>query len=278
MGTCLEQQTDNLEGGNCMFCGFNVKLTEQDIMAPCFVQSGRELFEQQKATACVAIHDYILDDNLLSKERIEEEWFPDFKANVFLSHSHKDEELVIAFAGWLHKLFGITTFIDSCVWGYSEALLKIIDDAFCVSRRDSAGNITYDYQKRNQSTAHVHMILNTALMKMIDSTECLMFVNTPNSILLDDVIDGTATASPWIYSELLTSRLIRHRKLSEYRQKTILEHSSRYDSLGVRYDVEMDHLVDIQQGDLLYLWENYRNKGPERVLDGLYYRRGILNA
>lgn len=278
MGTCLEQQTDNLKGVDCVFCGFNVKLTEQDIMAPCFVQSGRELFEQQKATASRAIHDYILDDNLLSKEKIEAEWFPDFKANVFLSHSHKDEELVIAFAGWLHELFGITAFIDSCVWGYSEELLKIIDDMFCVSKRNSDGNITYDYQKRNQSTAHVHMILNTALMKMIDSTECLMFVNTPNSILLDNVIDGTATASPWIYSELLTSRLIRHRKLSEYRQKIILEHAARYDSLGVRYDVEMDHLVDIQQGDLLYLWEKYRNKGPETALDGLYKRRGILDA
>lgn len=262
-----------------MFCGFNVKITEQDIVAPYFEQSGRKLFEQQKTTASKVIHDYVLDDKLLSKEKIEAEWFPDFKANVFLSHSHKDEQLVIAFAGWLYELFGITSFIDSCVWDYSEELLKIIDDTFCVSKRNPDGSINaYDYQKRNQSTAHVHMILNTALMKMIDSTECLMFVNTPNSILLDNVIDGASTVSPWIYSELLISQLIRHRKLSEYRQKSILEHAARYDSLGVRYDVEMDHLVDVQGDDLVSIWKNYRNKGPEIALDGLYKVRGILNA
>lgn len=262
-----------------MFCGFNVRLTEQDIMAPGFLKYGQELFKQQKSEASKSLKSYITDGGLLSEKKIEEDWFPSYKADVFLSHSHKDEELVIAFAGWLHEIFGITAFIDSCVWGYSEELLKLIDKKYCVSKRKPDGSIdTYDYSKRNNSTAHVHMILNSALMKMIDSTECLMFINTPNSLLVDDVIEGTATASPWIYSELLTSRLIEHKKLSAYRMQPILEHAERYDSLSVRYDVKTDHLIDIPEGTLLEWCLYHKNSNPQQSLDALYKMRGLIDA
>ena len=47
----------------------------------------------------------------------------------------------------------------------------------CIRDRDENGNIkTYGYGLRNKSTSNVHMILYTALMKMMDRTECLMFV------------------------------------------------------------------------------------------------------
>lgn len=262
-----------------MFCGFDVRLTEQDIMVPGFLKYGQELFEQQKSEASKSLKSYITDGGLLSEKKIEEDWFPSYKADAFLSHSHKDEELVIAFAGWLHEIFGITAFIDSCVWGYSEKLLKLIDKKYCVSKRKPDGSIdTYDYSKRNNSTAHVHMILNSALMKMIDSTECLMFINTPNSLLVDDVIEGTATASPWIYSELLTSRLIEHKKLSAYRMPQILEHAERYDSLSVRYDVKTDHLIDIPKGTLLEWCLYHKNSNPQQSLDALYKMRGLIDA
>lgn len=261
-----------------MFCGFNVKLSAQDIIAPGFVERGRALYEQQKNEISKILSDYVLDDGLLSEEKIEKEWFPHYKADVFLSHSHKDKELVIAFAGWLNSLFGITSFIDSCVWGYSDDLLNIIDKQYCVLREKRDGSYTYDYSKRNNSTAHVHMILNSALMKMIDSTECLMFVNTPNSMLIDSVIDGTATSSPWIYSELLASKIIRHQKLLEYRLEPILEHSAHFDSLRVRYDISVDHLVNIDGKDLLRMWIGCKGKGPKSALDYLYRESGILNA
>lgn len=262
-----------------MFCGFNIRLTEQDIIAPIFLKYGQELFEQQKSEASKSLKSYITDGGMLSEKKIEEDWFPGYKADVFLSHSHKDEKLVIAFAGWLHEIFGITAFIDSCVWGYSDELLKLIDKKYCVSKRKPDGSIdTYDYSKRNNSTAHVHMILNSALMKMIDSTECLMFINTPNSLLVDDVIEGTSTASPWIYSELLTSRLIEHKKLSEYRMQPILEHAERYDSLAVRYDVKTDHLIDLPEGALLEWWQYHKNSNPQKSLDALYKMRGLIDA
>lgn len=42
------------------------------------------------------------------------------------------------------------------------------------------------------------MMLNGALAKMINSTECLIFMNTPNSIKAQDVENENKTASPWI--------------------------------------------------------------------------------
>ncbi len=67
---------------------------------------------------------------------------------MFLSHSHKDEKSVIAFAGYLSSL-GIKAFVDSYIWGYSNDLLKEIDNEYCVFSRNENGSIaTYDYQKK----------------------------------------------------------------------------------------------------------------------------------
>lgn len=52
-------------------------------------------------------------------------WFPKINADIFLSHSHKDEKLIIAFAGWLKDTFNLDVFIDSCIWGYSNDLQKL---------------------------------------------------------------------------------------------------------------------------------------------------------
>ena len=123
----------------------------------------------------------------LKASEIEKDWFPEIKADVFWSHSHKDEKDVIALAGFLNNL-GLTTFIDSCVWGYADDLLKQIDDTYCISKKSSDDLIDfYSYQKRNQSTTHVHMLLNGALMKMMDNTECLIFLDTPNSLKMQDI-------------------------------------------------------------------------------------------
>lgn len=55
--------------------------------------------------------------------------------------------------------------------GKKATLLRKIDNRYCVSSRDENGNIkTYGYGLRNKSTSNVHMILYTALMKMMDGT------------------------------------------------------------------------------------------------------------
>lgn len=125
---------------------------------------------------------------------------------------------------------------------------------------------------------HIHLILNTALQKMIDKTECLIFLNTPNSLLVDDVISGSATASPWIYSELTFSRVVRKRKLSECRPHVSHDALLEFSQLSVKYDVSLSHLVDLGDSDLLQIWIHSRQKRPYETLDDLYANLGLITA
>lgn len=87
---------------------------------------------------------------------------------------------------------------------------------------------------------HVHMILNGALMKMIDNTECLIFLETPNSLKVKDVSD-TTTNSAWIYSELLMSKYLNRKKPIRKKRAFVLNESfERWND--VVYDVDVTQL------------------------------------
>lgn len=171
-----------------MFTGFNVQIEDKKKFGE-YHDVGSDIYKKQIQIISTSLEKYINPDGSLNEMRIEDDWFPEVKAHVFLSHSHNDIDFVKSFAGWLNKKFGIIAFIDSSVWGNSDDLLKSIDNKFCVSSRDDNGAIeTYAYKLRNKSTSNVYMILYTALMKMIDNTECLMFINTPSSLKWSDMI------------------------------------------------------------------------------------------
>ena len=179
-----------------MYRGFNLLLEKNYFKKDHFEylqEVGLDRLLCQKTTIEKIINSFIKDDASLDGSKMQANWFPQIKADIFISHSHKDEKLALALGGWLKETFGLTAFIDSCVWGYSNYLLKLIDDVYC---RNINRN-SYDYDKRNYSTSHVHMMLSVALTQMIDNTECLFFLNTPNSITPDTIINQTE--SPWIY-------------------------------------------------------------------------------
>lgn len=160
-----------------MFATFKIALPDMnETIWKQYYEKGLAVYSTHKQKIKESLDKYLSVDGELKASEIEKDWFPSFKADVFLSHSHKDEKDVIAFAGLLSDI-GLKVFIDSCVWGYSDDLLRQIDNEYCVSKTNPDGSIdSYNYQKRNQSTAHVHMMLNGALMKMMDSTECLIFL------------------------------------------------------------------------------------------------------
>src|SRR5260221_3829122 len=163
-------------------------------------------------------------------------WFRQFESLVFFSHSHNDENTAITLAGILYGNFGIKSFIDSCIWGYASDLLWLIDNRYCLN---DVGE-TFNYQKRNRSTSHIHTMLSMALAKMIDHSECLFFINTPNSLSAEDVIDKTE--SPWIYLELGMTKLVKiqipeRRFLSE--SKTFSKAHHFDEDLRVKYEVDL---------------------------------------
>lgn len=259
-----------------MFAGFNLSLDKTDLLLDSYHELGLSITNSNNIQIEKDLKSYICETGELNGSLMQETWFPNVKADIFLSHSHKDEDMVISLAGWLYENCGITSFIDSSVWGYANNLLKIIDNDYCVQSQTEDGRITYDYEKRNGSTSHVHMMLSMALTKMIDRTECLFFINTPSSISVSNSIHKSSTLSPWIYAELQISEIVRHKKLYEYRGKSLTEDRSSFEhsALAINYDVSLDHLTNITNSDLIYM-EKHRNlRKPS--LDILYEHKDLL--
>lgn len=217
---------------------------------------------------------YLLVDGSLDAKQIEEDWFPNIHAKVFLSHSHADEQKVISFAGYLQKEFGITSFIDSALWGYADDLLKRYDNRYCVKKQFPDGNKIYSYKKRNISTSHIHMLLQGALAKMIDRCECLIFINTPNSIKFWSHGDDSLTASPWIYNELLMANLLRTKELSVHRKDELLHYSIQEGA--VSYPVQLKSFVDLKYTDFVEAKKQVNRKEPDEILKQLYINKGII--
>ena len=249
-----------------MYKGFNLSLGNSYCYD--FIEQGKEIHDKNKAQVKNKLDSFKDRDENLIASRIVANWFPPIEADIFLSHSHKDEDQVIGFSGWLKQEFGLNSFIDSCIWGYSETLLKIIDNEYCYNQSSD----TYSYQKRNRSTCHVHMMLLTALTKMINNCECIIFVNTPQSISPKKYIeDAETTDSPWIYSEISMTSLVQKRSRSEHRG-IMVKSEVRYDSIKpftIKYDVDLMHLSPLTVNDLINWKENNTKKGPES-LDSLY--------
>lgn len=259
-----------------MFAGFNVTVDDAAILKDYYFAKGKEILDSYDAAAEKSLERYICDEKGLNGSLIQEDWFPEVKADIFLSHSHKNEKLIISLAGWLYEVFGLKSFVDSSIWGYSDDLLKIIDDKYCMQKKENFKTV-YSYEKRNYSTSHVHMMLSMALAKMIDNTECLFFINTPESISVSETMDEYNIISPWIYAELETSRLIRHKDLKEYRpEKYSDKDAAHVMNLQIKYNVKLDNLISINNKDLLYWMKNGRKDVCEFPLDVLYDYKNLL--
>jgi hypothetical protein len=231
-----------------MYTGFNFYNYGSNFK-DCYKQQGEILYADQKKLVHSKLTDFISMNNTLNASKIQANWFPTVQAEVFISHSHRDAQLAISLAGWLYNSFNINAFVDSCVWGYSDDLLKLIDDEYCYNQRTA----TYQYEKRNRSTSHVHMMLSVALLKMLDACECIIFLNTPASILPSDTIQdsgASATLSAWIYSEIEMTRLIQKRKRESYRNIKVANQLNIKEDLNFSYDINTNHLITLNLDDI----------------------------
>jgi hypothetical protein len=252
-----------------MFRGFNLEISN-NFFHPSYLNRGRLQYSENSKNIKKSLDSFINTNGSLNGNKIQEYWFPNINSNIFISHSHKDEEIAISLAGWLKECFGLDAFIDSCVWAHADELLKQIDNNHCTFQFE--GKTFYDYEKRNGSTSHVHMILSTALSKMIDDTECIFFLNTPNSINSSDAVKKTG--SPWIFSELAMIDIIRrktkeyHRELIEKRK--IIQLSESYNrELKIEYEPTFTSLQDLEYKNLLE-WMYSKPGNGSVSLDDLY--------
>ncbi|MBQ3510596.1 MAG: hypothetical protein IJA90_11350 [Peptococcaceae bacterium] len=235
-----------------------------------YYQKGAQLFERDKTEVEGILDKYVVENDILDGKMIEDDWFPAVEADIFLSHSHRDEEFVIALSGWLYEECDVKAFVDSGVWGYSDILLKKLDDEYCWNSRSQM----YNYTKRNVTTSHVHMMLNNALAKMMDKTECLFFINTGNSTTRDERFEECYTYSPWLYSEIGLSQIIQRKSKEAHREKFLLEHASEgyknVYNLQILHPLSLDHMKTISCDNLLNWARKLSDEKQQYPLDSLY--------
>jgi hypothetical protein len=117
---------------------------------------------------------------------------------------------------------------------------------------------------------------------MIDKTECLFFINTDNSITTQNTIEDPITYSPWIYSELEMSRLVRKKELSEYRKleaKRVLfsaqETKMINESVKITHKVDLEHLTKLTMNDFTVWQQLNKSKNLQYPLGHLYDLRPL---
>jgi len=165
----------------------------------------KKKLQKQNEESLYEINQYLIGkDNAIDASKIISCLYPQKQCDIFISHSHKDENDVLDLKFKL-ELLGLKVFVDSVVWGNSEKMLKSIDEEFCAKTKNN-----YDYDKRNRSTANVYLMLNSALQQMIDQCEVFIFLGTENTLSMENYINNEESLmSPWIFSELAFSRSVR---------------------------------------------------------------------
>lgn len=64
-----------------------------------FLSEGNAVKRENNIAAKSGLDAFFDGDGSLVATKIMDDWFPKVKANVFISHAHKDEEIAIGLAG-----------------------------------------------------------------------------------------------------------------------------------------------------------------------------------
>lgn len=262
-----------------MYKAFRIKLDDIRQIVSTYKLYGKKQSLSINESLQPAMEKYLDVNGVLSGQRIMDDWFSQVKADVFISHSHRDDDDVHGLAGWLYQNFGLVSFIDADVWGYCDNLIKKMDEEY------STKNGKLDYASIRQTTAHVHVMLMSALSKMINKTECLFFLDSDQSISARDTV--LKTRSPWIYNELLISSMIKPQVLTRKKvriqdSRLILERREfAATEMQVDYPVAYKHMKSISGTELnnwLAWYKRYRGNTSatyrEFPLDILYWLNG----
>lgn len=265
-----------------MFAGFNLEINKH------FFESKQKSFQEYQKIGEEhlgaqgegienALSEYI-NNNIVDGSKIQKDWFPEVDADIFLSHSSADKELVNAIAGRLNDNFNLKCFVDSNIWCYAGNISEMLNSNYSNKRSDGNGGYLYNHKRCLKVSEHVDTMLNIALQKMIDKCESVFLINTEKSIHINsDSKSVDITYSPWIYSELVCSEIVRKKPLYFYRYNSELYHSinesRRFEdvsnNLTISYNAPTQHLIKINQ-DVLEKWNRQFDMEYPFPLDLLY--------
>lgn len=269
-----------------MFSGYNLELSEEffensEQNFNHYKRIGKDHLKGQVNVYKKELKKFIINDEIDGSE-LQKEFFPKIDANIFISHSHADRNLANALAGWLHKTFRLKVFIDSNVWSCSDDLLEEINSRYSDKREGHDCGYIYNHEKCNRASQHVNMMLSVAIQQMIDEVECVILLNTDRSINVFEKQEKqfNATYSPWIYLEMVCTQIVRKKPLLLYRnypsimrESDDLLHLDYSMNLKVFYDISLDHLIYLNENELINWKENFRSNIEEYSdypLDALY--------
>ena len=207
----------------------------------------------------------VLRNGTIDGTALSARYFPTLKRDVFLSYSHNDKQLAYMVAGILSTCFNLNTFIDSYFWGSADKLLREIDNEYCWQKKSN----NYNYRKRNFSTSHVHAMLTASIMKAMDLSEIIIFLNTPSSVPdLEKAINKDGydeyTLSPWIYEEMLLTTMLKETSWEVYRrdwrldEEAVLEHCEK--NLKIKYKLPKERLIPLTIEDIDEWLERYEKR------------------
>ena len=97
---------------------------------------GYELVLRQRLKDLVqqTLTEKIIGGDVIDATLLQNNWFPEVNADIFISHSHSDKDGARYLALWLRQTFDLVAFIDSDIWGYADNLLEQIDDHYCYKK------------------------------------------------------------------------------------------------------------------------------------------------
>jgi len=212
-----------------------------------------------------------LSSNILDGENLLKSWFPLFKKekfHIFLSHSHKDIDLVSKFAGWLYDNLNLKCFIDSAIWQNAKEIKKVLNEQINEKR---------DYDKINDISSQIDNMLLSSLNLMMDSCEVVFFLKSKNSISNTEN-EYFKTLSPWIFSELVFTKTLCKKIPKRHSEMSIgLEgyHKKSYtygEQFFIQHPAYLDSLKQLSFSDF-QIWSgkmNHHRGNAEKNLDFLY--------
>lgn len=236
------------------------------------IAEGNKILQKNRNLVKPTLSKYLDKNGVIDAQSVIADWFRQVNSRVFISHSHADQQKALGLAGLLERDFNLEVFIDSAVWGDCRELQQSIDDEYSWINKDEG---VYNYQKTLGTAAHVNMMLATALNKMIDRTEVVIFLETDRSVTSKQAAE-LKTSSSWIYYELEIINSIQIKPPDSHRPghtKIAKNEGAGSRSLHIQYPLDFRRFSELTRGDY-DKWRKAKAASPtEDSLDLLY---GIL--